>query len=103
VDATPSADAGDADAMLADGVLSIRAACAFLSLSMAKVYRLAQAGELRLMKLGSRTVIPKRSAIAFLRRALDSYTGAAVRSQTARALAARHRGKRKEPGGTRTP
>ncbi len=73
--ATKASNRGNAsdvaeDELLAEGALSVPEACSFLSISRPKVYELVKNGELRFIKLGRRTYIPKRSALEYLRRGL---------------------------------
>jgi excisionase family DNA binding protein len=57
--------------LMEDGVLPVNAAGEFSGLSRSKIYELIAEGELRTVKLGRKTLIPKRSLVALLARRLQ--------------------------------
>lgn len=65
----------DALDLVSDGLLSIREACAFLSLGKTKIYELMSTGELPYVSFGGCRRIP--------RRALVQYAASRLRGKTA--------------------
>lgn len=62
--------------LVADGLLSIEEACAFLSISRSTLYELMDQGELPFTKIGRSRRIPKRACIELAAknlRGLDSH------------------------------
>ncbi len=60
-----------ADDVLADGSMGVPEAAAFTGLSRSDLYDRMKRGELRFIKVGRRTLIPRRSLVALLRRHLS--------------------------------
>ncbi|MCH8084134.1 MAG: helix-turn-helix domain-containing protein [Myxococcales bacterium] len=56
---------------MADGTLPINAACKFSGLSRSRLYELIAERELSTVKVGRRTLIPKRSLVELLARGLQ--------------------------------
>ena len=62
-------------ALVADGLMTVREAAEFLSLSRATLYTLMDRGELPFMKLGRSRRIPRRAVIQLAARALRGGEG----------------------------
>ena len=52
--------------LVSDGVVSVKEAVKFLSLSRTEVWRLIQAGKIRPLRSGRRILIPRRELTRFL-------------------------------------
>ena len=53
----------DAENLVADGLVSVKEAAAFLKISVAKLYALMERGELVYAKLGKSRRIPRRAVV----------------------------------------
>ena len=62
-----------AEELVADGLLNVRQAAAFLGISRTKLYSLMERGELPYVKLGAARRIPKRALIALAARSLIAW------------------------------
>ena len=77
-DATPlleAVDGTEAEELLADGCCDLTAAIGFSGLSRSQLYVEMQGGTLPFVKVGKRTLIPKRALIRFLAKRLRGPLG----------------------------